>query len=165
MLLPSISARNQEMADGIGVDQLTVSRIVPAPPASVFDAWTDAESLARWWRPPGGICRGAHIDLQTGGRFEIVNGFPDNSTITIVGEFLEIVAPDSLTYTWGVAQDREPDQFVYVRFEPHSDGTLVTVRHERIPTTEMLEGHRLGWHSCLDGLESFYSPNVGEALN
>jgi uncharacterized protein YndB with AHSA1/START domain len=140
------------VTDEFGVEELTVSKVVPARPAAVFDAWTDADAVAKWWRPPGGTCRGARIDLQTGGSYEIVNDFPDGSTITIVGEFLEIVAPESLTYTWGVDPNGEPDQFVYVRFQSHSDGTLVTVRHERIPTVEMLEGHRVGWHSCLDSL-------------
>jgi uncharacterized protein YndB with AHSA1/START domain len=140
------------VTDELGVDVLTVSKVVSAQPAAVFDAWTNADTLVAWWRPPGGTCRSARIDLQTGGTYEIINDFPDGSTVTIFGEFLEIIAPESLTYTWGVDPDVEPDQFVSVRFQPRNDGTLVTVRHERIPTVEMLEGHRVGWNSCLDGL-------------
>lgn len=143
------------MSHEMGVHELTVSKVVPAPPNAVFDAWTDAESLAAWWRPPGGRCTGARMNVQVGGTYEIVNAFPDGIVLTITGEFLEVVAPESLTYTWGVGSIAESDQLVNVRFEPHIDGTLVTVRHERIPTVEARNGHHIGWHSCLDGLVAF----------
>ena len=96
------------------------------------------------------------MNVAVGGIYEIVNEFPDGSVVTITGEFLEVVAPKSLTYTWGVGSIAQSDQIVNVQFEPHVDGTLVTVRHDRIPTTAARNGHRAGWDSCLEGLISIH---------
>ncbi len=97
------------------------------------------------------------MQVEVGGIYEIFNEFPDGTRLTITGEFLEVVAPETLTYSWGTGPLGESDQFVTVRFEPHAEGTLVTVRHERIPTVDEREGHGVGWQSCLDGLVVFSS--------
>ncbi len=140
------------MTSEIGTDEVTVSSLIPAPQALVYAAWTNAEPLAAWWRPPGGRCTGATMTVEVGGTYEIVNEFPDGTVVTITGEFLEVVPPESLTYTWGTGAVEDCDQSVKVTFESHPEGTMVTVCHERIPTAEERAGHRLGWNSCIDGL-------------
>lgn len=49
---------------------LTISRLIPAPPAVVWRAWSQAEHLAQWWIPKPLECRVVRLDLRPGGGFE-----------------------------------------------------------------------------------------------
>lgn len=46
---------------------LTLSRLIKAPRAAVWHAWTDPESFAQWWIPRPALCRVAAMDLRPGG--------------------------------------------------------------------------------------------------
>ena len=46
---------------------LEISRIIKAPRAAVWAAWTTPESFARWWIPAPALCRVAAMDLRPGG--------------------------------------------------------------------------------------------------
>ena len=46
---------------------LVVTRVVDAPVGQVWQAWTDAEQVRRWWGPTGFTCPLARIDLREGG--------------------------------------------------------------------------------------------------
>lgn len=49
---------------------LTISRLIPAPPAVVWRAWSQAEHLAQWWIPKPIECQVVRLDLHPGGGFE-----------------------------------------------------------------------------------------------
>ena len=48
---------------------LTVSRIIRAPRAAVWNAWTDPASFEQWWVPAPEVCRVREMDLRPGGSF------------------------------------------------------------------------------------------------
>ena len=54
--------------------QITLSRLIAAPPARVWAAWTDPALLPRWFGPAGYTCRTHQIDLRPGGlwRFDMI---------------------------------------------------------------------------------------------
>ena len=33
--------------------EIVITRLIDAPPARVFDAWTDPEQVVQWWGPRG----------------------------------------------------------------------------------------------------------------
>lgn len=49
---------------------LTMSRIIKAPRAAVWAAWTDPRRFEQWWIPAPATCRVAAMDLRAGGAFE-----------------------------------------------------------------------------------------------
>jgi uncharacterized protein YndB with AHSA1/START domain len=134
--------------------RLEVRRKILATQARVFAAWTDPAQLQRWWGPVGVTCSLAEVDLRPGGRYRLVNELADGGTIVIVGEFLEVVAPERLVYSWRMEGDDGPVERVTVRFEPCGDATEIVVVHERIRDLATQRGHEAGWHGCLDGLEA-----------
>ncbi|NOT07288.1 MAG: SRPBCC domain-containing protein [Gemmatimonadales bacterium] len=139
------------------VPSLTVRRIVRADPERIFELWTRPEHLRRWWGPRGVRCSAAEVDLRPGGRYRIGNQFPDGRMLWIVGEFERVTPPRELVYTWTIDPGAMHPERVTVRFDPHGEGTEVTVVHERIPNRATLEGHESGWRECLDGLEVYLS--------
>ena len=134
---------------------LEVRRVIPAVPQRVFDAWTSSEELLSWWGPPGGRCSHAKVDLRPGGNYRIVNVLPDSSTVTISGQFLEVLRPDSLTYTWISDPAAQLIEHVTVHFKAHDGGTEVVVSHKRISSAETLRDHEAGWTACLHGLATY----------
>jgi uncharacterized protein YndB with AHSA1/START domain len=54
--------------------QITISRLIEAPPATVLRCWTDPTILPKWFGPEGFSCVTKEIDLREGGlwRFDMV---------------------------------------------------------------------------------------------
>ena len=48
---------------------LTMSRLIKAPRAAVWRAWTDRASFEQWWIPAPAKCKVLHMDLSPGGAF------------------------------------------------------------------------------------------------
>src|SRR5438105_2606737 len=87
---------------GATLPELTVSRLIEAPPALVFKLWTEQDHAARWWGPQGFTDVSCRLDGRPGGTFRIAMRAPDGSVHTKQGVFHEVVPPELLvfTYTW-----------------------------------------------------------------
>jgi uncharacterized protein YndB with AHSA1/START domain len=73
----------------------------------------------------------------------------------LVGTFHEISAPSRLVYTWhfkGGPPPDMPETRVTVEFLEKESATEIRIKHEKLPTSEMREQHRIGWEGCLDKL-------------
>ena len=131
---------------------LIVRRIINATPQRLFEAWTTAEQLTKWWGPQGMSCPVAEVDLRVGGRYRIANVSASGDTTWISGEFESITPPKELVYTWSVEPATMPPERVTVRFEARDGKTEVIVIHERIVSDAARDQHNRGWQGCLAGL-------------
>jgi uncharacterized protein YndB with AHSA1/START domain len=103
-------------------------RIVKAPPALVFDAWTKPEHLRRWWGPRRLELVSCDVDLRVGGGFRFVQRAPDGTEHAFHGTYLEIDRASRLVTTFvyeGAPDDEAVDTLVFEAV----DG--VTVLHGR----------------------------------
>jgi uncharacterized protein YndB with AHSA1/START domain len=72
---------------------IEIQRWIGARPETVFSYFTDPEKFLRWQG------QDAEIDPHPGGTFRVsVSG---HSARAVRGEFLEVVAPRRLVFTWG----------------------------------------------------------------
>jgi uncharacterized protein YndB with AHSA1/START domain len=64
-----------------------IKRRVAAPRERVFQAWTDAEHLRRWFFPSvdGNAVPHAEVDLRVGGHYRITLQAPDGNITAMVG--------------------------------------------------------------------------------
>ncbi len=46
---------------------LTISRVIKAPPSAVWRAWTNPAQFEKWWIPAPALCRVATMDVKPGG--------------------------------------------------------------------------------------------------
>jgi uncharacterized protein YndB with AHSA1/START domain len=79
--------------------EIVITREFDAPRAVVFDAWTNAEHVARWWDPsrtPLAVCE---IDLRPNGAFRFVNSGPEGMKHPFAGVYREIDPPERLVFT------------------------------------------------------------------
>lgn len=129
------------MTQNTETGQLRITRVLPASPEEVFDAYTDAEKQKIWFsildQHPGVV--EIEVDLRVGGRQTAVWG-PDKDTLFRETQtFLVIERPHRLvTESVGVAPDGTTmTTTIDVTFDKHEDGTLVTVLQTGFPAAEM----------------------------
>jgi uncharacterized protein YndB with AHSA1/START domain len=133
---------------------LTVHRVIAAPPARLFEAWTTPALLRSWWGPKDVRCIEADVDLRVGGAYRLGNQLPDGRVLWITGAFELIERPRKLVYSWQIGD--EPRSRVTVQFDAlDPERTDVTVRHERIASVATRDEHGRGWDGCLDGLAAW----------
>jgi uncharacterized protein YndB with AHSA1/START domain len=137
---------------------LRVTRTIRATPERLFDAWTDPEALATWWRMAGDgwAFSGARLDLRVGGRYRVGMTDPAGTDHVAVGEYREIQRPTRLVFTWDWqdAGSRVGETLVTVEFRPAGKGaTEVVLTHERFANDRAVRGHEQGWTQLLRLLE------------
>lgn len=85
-------------------NQVRITRVVAAPRALVFEAWTQPRHLTRWlsgwegWTMP--VCE---LDLRPGGSWRYVWRSGDGTEMSMGGTVVEVMAPERLVTTerWG----------------------------------------------------------------
>ncbi len=75
---------------------LTIKRTFNAPIQLVWDAWTQAEHITRWWGPKGMETEVVAHDFRVGGQWKYVMQMPNGNEFIAEGEYEEIVAPNKL---------------------------------------------------------------------
>jgi uncharacterized protein YndB with AHSA1/START domain len=120
---------------GAGLDNLAavagrtmvLQRVIRAPRALVWGAWTDPRTLPQWWGPDGFSCRTKRIDLRTGGEWVFDMIGPDGTVYPNHHLYGEVRAEDRIGYTllWGENGPKHAD--AWASFEDHEGATRVTL--------------------------------------
>jgi uncharacterized protein YndB with AHSA1/START domain len=133
--------------------ELVVSRLIDAPPALVFTAWTQQEHAARWWGPAGFSIVSCRLDARPGGVYRVAMRSAEGTLRTKRGTYREVVPPERLvfTYAWEDA-DGHPghEMHITVTFEPQGHQTLLTLRQTGFEDMPERDSHRGGWTSCFE---------------
>lgn len=146
-----MSHEGGESAGAVQPGVMEIARDCRLAPARMWEMWTTAEGLSRWWWNHWQGVR-FDIDARLGGHYLIEAA---DKGIRVSGNYLVFDQPRRLAFTW-VWSDREgtsPDEVVHVAFEPLADGTRVLVRHSgpwRDATPA--ENYRQGWQFVLGAL-------------
>lgn len=136
--------------------QFTITRVFDARREVIWRAWTDPDEAARWWHPrevrtPRESVR---VDLRVGGSYEYLMIAPDNSEYPTAGEYLEVVEPERLVFTWGSpGDDREQVPVITVSLaELDGDRTEMTFHLRGIEGTPGDGFVYDGWNEAFDCL-------------
>jgi uncharacterized protein YndB with AHSA1/START domain len=127
----------------MGDDFIEMMVDIAASPATVYSLFLDSEGFSEWM----GV--GSSIDPKPGGRVRVQ--FPNGDAAE--GEVVEMISGERITLTWGYTNPKTGlapgASTVTFRFERTPLGTRVHLRHEGLKTTELREGHVMGWrHNC-----------------
>jgi uncharacterized protein YndB with AHSA1/START domain len=132
---------------------LTLKRRVAAPPAKVYQAWTDPQKMMRWYAPAGADTLHAETDARVGGRFRVLMRTPDGEEHDVSGVYREVVADERLVFTWTWRSKPEWESLVTVTLRRDGAATLLTLTHEQLLDETERDEHRAGWSGALDKLE------------
>jgi uncharacterized protein YndB with AHSA1/START domain len=143
---------------GIGIE---LQRRFRASPDRVFRAWTEPAALREWWCPPGWIAGEIDVDPRPGGTYRIeMRRIGDGERVAVCGEFLEVMPPRRLVYTWsweGAFADMAPT-LVTVAIDDSKDGTVLTLLHENFGDPGIRNQHRTGWIAACNRLDRLIVP-------
>lgn len=140
--------------------ELRMTRLLPATPDAVFDAYTDAEKQKVWFsildETPGIV--EITTDLRVGGQQTAVWGPDEHSLFRETQTFLEIDRPRRLV-TESVGSEPGGTTMttrIVVTFDAQGDSTLVTVVQSGFPTPELRDFFQtFAWVGAFDRLEAF----------
>ena len=59
--------------------EITVSRLIDAPVAMLWEVWTKPEHIANWWGPNGFTNTIAKMDLRPDGEWDLIMHGPDGT--------------------------------------------------------------------------------------
>ncbi|MBX9826424.1 MAG: SRPBCC domain-containing protein [Xanthobacteraceae bacterium] len=157
------------MATGAASDEpLRVSRMIKAPPQSIYRAFLDPKAIASWRRPEGMTARIFAFDPREGGGYEMaldyadagpgVRGKTSERSDAFTGRFVTLVPDEKIVEEVDFKSD-DP-QFVgtmrlMTTFEAVPGGTKVTVLVENAPPGIKPADHDAGIRSSLANLAAF----------
>jgi uncharacterized protein YndB with AHSA1/START domain len=142
--------------------ELTLTRIIDAPPEKLFRAWTEPDLITQWFTPPPYLTVSAEVDLRAGGSSLVVMQAPDGTQIPNRGVYLEVVKNERLVftdaYTSAWVPSAKPFMTGILTFEAHEGKTKYTARvvHWTVEDREAHEkmGFHQGWGIATDQLEA-----------
>jgi uncharacterized protein YndB with AHSA1/START domain len=107
--------------------EIVTSRVIDAPRALVFEAWTDPRHVANWFGPDGFTVTTHEMDVRPGGTWRFTMHGPDGTDWPNVVTYEEVTPPERLVYLHG--DDRETDMFhVTVTFDDRDGQTALTLK-------------------------------------
>jgi uncharacterized protein YndB with AHSA1/START domain len=137
---------------------LEIKRVIKAPRARIYVAWTDPAQLREWFGPENVQTRSLVAEARVGGKFRWDVTSPEGEEMTMHGEFRELQPNRKIVFTWRWENDQDWEQWdsaVTVEFSDCDGGTEVRLIHEQLPSKESRDRHTEGWKSVLDKLERF----------
>ena len=133
-------------------NQVVVSKVIDASREELFEAFTNPEIMSKWFYPEEDMSAEVTNTFRVGGGYVLKMHCKNGEIYTHVGEYMEIVPPEKLVFTWN--SDFVQNTVVTITFSGVDSGTEVTISHDLLPAGEMTENHRKGWGGCLNRLES-----------
>lgn len=164
MSTPPPAAANVDTDTDAPATDLVISRLLQAPRAALWRAWTDPACLPAWWCPKPWTTELLAFDLRPGGAFHTFMQGPDGGSSDNPGCFLEVVPLSRLVFSSLLLADWRPATpwlafTAVITMADEGDGTryVATVMHpdaaSRDRHAEM--GFFAGWNLCIDQLEAF----------
>src|SRR5262245_53898187 len=123
--------------------ELVVTRTINGPARIVFEAFTKAELLKRWWVPKssGLSLLSCEVDARVGGRYRLVFRHGASGTMEFYGRYLEVTPHSRLV--WTNEESDDGGAVTTVTFEEKAGKTLL-VMHDLYPSKEALDGALAG---------------------
>jgi uncharacterized protein YndB with AHSA1/START domain len=125
-----------------GDREIAFTCVFERPRHLLFEAWTKAEHLRRWWGCEGSTVILCEIDLRVGGAWQMVMRMADATDHLFRGIYRDIVRNERLVYTecYDVPKFGSPEWLTTVTFEEAGRGVRVThsILHK---SREARDGH------------------------
>jgi uncharacterized protein YndB with AHSA1/START domain len=142
--------------------ELEISRLIKAPPAAIWTAWTVREHFEKWWIPAPIECRVVKLDVRPGGGFETHMREGDGDFQPHVeGCFLDAVPEERLVFTTVLSEGWRPTEpwlalTAIITLEPEGNGTRYSARvlHKNAAESKKHAdmGFHEGWGTTIDQL-------------
>ena len=140
-----------------------LTRVLRAPPAEVFAAWTEPALLERWWTGVGGwVDAKADVELRVGGRYHLSMRDERGTRDGVLGVYTEVVPAERLVFTWTWENDPSvmrgsEGSIVDVVLREAPDGTQLSFTHTGLEGKLVKDMREEGWNAFLTSLYGLFS--------
>ena len=143
------------------------TRVIAAPPATVYAAFVTPEALLTWLPPAGMTARFEHFDLRPGGSYRLVLTYADASgapgkssddTDIVETRFVEIVPGARVVQAVDFVSDDPAFAGTMImtwEVAPEHAGSRVTITADDVPDGISAEDHAIGLASSLENLAAY----------
>lgn len=142
---------------------LKLKRLIKAPIARVFAAWTTPGDMMQWFGPGPWKVTAAKLELRPGGPWRVrFHSDAEDRDVEIYGVYREVKPDTRLVFTWNSdnPQMNFGETLVTVDLTETGGSTDVCITHEGFPAKPIEERHSLGWQNCCDNLEKLLATSV-----
>ena len=101
--------------------ELSISRLLNAPIALVWEVWTDPEHIKNWWGPNGFTNTITQMKVEPGGEWNLVMHGPDGTDYKNKSVFKEIIKHKKIVYE----HISGPKFLATIEFESRGDKTFI----------------------------------------
>ncbi|MEP7374986.1 MAG: SRPBCC domain-containing protein [Chitinophagaceae bacterium] len=148
-------------------NEIVIERVLNLPVSKVWKAWSEPESLKKWWGPKDFTCPSSNITFKKGGKYLNCMRSPDGEEFWSTGVYEEIIPRKKIVFTDSFADskgntisasehnmpgDWPIELLITVNLEEVNGKTVLTLQHQGIPD-EMYEDCIQGWNESFDKLE------------
>jgi len=144
-------------------NDLVITRLLKAPRARLWQAWTDPALLKEWWCPKPWTTEVRAFELRPGGSFHTFMSGPDGGTSDNPGSFLEVVPQQRIVFTSMLLGGWRPNTpwmpftaIITMADEAGGVRYTATVMHPDKATCDKHEamGFHEGWGLCIGQLDA-----------
>ena len=151
---------------GAAENELTVElgRLLPVLRPVAWAAFSEPETLTRWWGPRGFTVPDVRWRPRTGATYRLEMQPPEGAPFALAGVFREVEPPAQLAFTfgWDPPDPDDVETLVAVSFDDRGESTALSVAQGSFKTQARRELHRDGWTQSLDRLvELLAAPGPG----
>lgn len=148
---------------------VVATRVLDAPRALVWKAWTDPDIFARWFGPRGFTTPVCELDVRPGGAMRVHMRGPDGTVYPMTGVSIEVVEPERLVFLDAVPDGEGRPIFEVqntVTFAEAGGRTTLTL-HARVvrrtpAAAPYIAGMDEGWSQTLDRLAEWLASGANE---
>lgn len=149
------------MSATISGTSMTITRVIPAPRALVFEAFTRADHIDRWWGPDGFSNKTQEMDVRVGGQWIYTMTHAEYGTFPNRIRYHEVVAEELLAYTHDEGEGGPEGFQGRIQFRDVDGGTEVSLQ-VTLATVEALQ-HALSFHADQGGEQNLAKLEVAMA--
>lgn len=151
--LARLSGHLLHLKDGTHQGAMVLTRVYEAPARLVFQAWSSAEALKKWWGPQGCDTPEAEVDFRVGGRYRIVmRNLQNGERYPFHGTYREIVPDRRIVFHAVLEHLPGVEVTTTVTFVEENGKTLLTVRSDKPSDPAAGRGQTEGWSGQLEKL-------------
>jgi uncharacterized protein YndB with AHSA1/START domain len=140
---------------------IKLHRVFKATPERIYNAFLDADAMAKWLPPHGFYGKVHAIDARVGGKYKMsFTNLSTGSSHSFGGEYLELVPNHRIVHTDKFDAGLEGTMKVTIDLKKVMVGTEVHIVQEGVPDAIPAEACYLGWGESLELLKLLVEPEI-----
>lgn len=130
--------------------ELTITRLINAPPELVYKAWIDPEMMKEWFCPRPWRVTQVENDVRAGGASYVLMKGPNGEEFPNRGVYLEVIPGKKLVFTDAYVSAWIPSQKPFMTgvltFDNEDGKTRYTARVYHWTEADLKEHEKMGFH-------------------